>query len=99
LSIKVGVCGIYCGYCPIYKRERKNCFGCEWVNEQLRKFRESHKGCAFWECAKEKNVKCCFLCKDFPCQPHYGKEAVYTQEALTMWKELMEKGFIFAKLL
>jgi len=98
LSIKAGVCGIYCGYCPIYKREQKNCFGCEWVNEQLRKFRESHKGCAFWECAKEKNVKCCFLCKDFPCQLHYGKEAVYTQEALSMWKELMEKGFIFGKL-
>jgi len=93
----VGVCGIYCEYCPVYRLKQKNCLGCDWVNEQLRRSRESHKGCAFWECAKEKNVKCCFLCREFPCPLHYGREAVYTPEALNMWKELMEKGFSFGK--
>jgi len=28
---------------------------------------------------------------------HYGKEAVYTTEALNMWKELMETGLNFGK--
>ncbi|MCK4313849.1 DUF3795 domain-containing protein [Candidatus Bathyarchaeota archaeon] len=97
MNIEVGICGVYCGYCPVFKREEKRCLGCEWVNKQLRLSRESHKGCAFWECAKEKNIKCCFLCEKFPCQLHYGKEAVYTPETLQMWKELIEQGFIFSK--
>jgi len=97
LEVEAGTCGIYCGYCPVYKRKEKGCLGCEWVNEQLRKVKESHKGCAFWECAEAKDLKCCLLCKEFPCQLHYGKEAIYTTEALNMWKELMEKGFNFSK--
>ncbi|MEM3458138.1 MAG: DUF3795 domain-containing protein [Candidatus Bathyarchaeia archaeon] len=95
MNTEAGMCGIYCECCPVYKRKEKRCFGCDWVNEQLRKVRDSHRGCAFWECAKEKNVKSCFLCKEFPCLLHYGKEAVYTAEALNMWKELIEKGFSF----
>ncbi|MFZ0966001.1 MAG: hypothetical protein WAN82_05190 [Candidatus Bathyarchaeia archaeon] len=54
MSIKVGICGIYCGYCSIYKREQKNCFGCEWVNEQLRNVRESHKVAPFGNVLKRK---------------------------------------------
>jgi len=97
LGIEVAACGVYCGYCPVYSRKEKSCQGCDWVNEQLRKVRESHRGCAFWECAKEKNVKSCFLCKEFPCQLHYGKEAVYTPDALNMWKELIETGLGFGR--
>jgi hypothetical protein len=97
LGIEAAACGVYCRYCPVYRRKRKSCQGCDWANEQLRKARESHKGCAFWECVKENNVKSCFLCEKFPCQLHYGKEAVYTKEALNMWKELIENGLSFGK--
>jgi len=94
---KVGICGVYCGYCPVYGRKQKQCLGCEWVNGQLKRSRESKKGCAFFECAKKKKVECCFLCKGFPCSHHYGEEAVYTPQALEMWKELIEKGFDFSE--
>ena len=34
----------------------------------------------------------------FPCKTHYDpKEAVYTKQALDMWKELEEKGFTFGE--
>jgi hypothetical protein len=63
--------------------------------EQLRNVRWANKGCAFWECAEEKNVKWCFLCKNFLCQLHYRKEAVYTQEELSIWKELIKRIYFW----
>ncbi len=91
VSIQIGACGICCEYCPIYRREEKRCLGCEWSNEQLRK--SGYEICAFWKCSKGKGVKCCFLCEEFPCQLHYGKKAIYTPEALNIWKKLKERGF------
>jgi hypothetical protein len=36
------------------------------------------------------------MCKEFPCQTHYDpKEAVYTKQALDMWKELKKTGLNF----
>jgi hypothetical protein len=62
----------------------------------LRKSRESHKGCIFFECAQTRNVECCFQCNDFPCETHYNpEEAVYTKQALDMWKELSKTGLTF----
>jgi hypothetical protein len=87
LGAEAAACGICCRYCPVYELKEKGCEGCDWVNDKLRKVRESHEGCAFWECAKEKNVKCCFLCSEFPWKLHYGKEAIYASEALNMWKD------------
>jgi hypothetical protein len=96
LKDPVGVCGVYCGFCPTFRLDRNRCFGCNWVSEQLRKTRETHRGCIFWECAKNKKVESCFLCKEFPCKTHYdSNEAVYTRQALDMWKELKETGFDF----
>jgi len=98
LNKQIGACGIYCGYCPTFRLEQNRCFGCDWVSKKLRKARESKKGCSFWECCQDKNVKCCFQCKEFPCKMHYEpKEAVYTKQALDMWKELEEKGFTFGE--
>jgi len=62
----------------------------------LRKARETHRGCIFWECAQNKKVECCLLCIEFPCKTHYNpKEAVYTRQALDMWKELGKTGLTF----
>jgi len=75
---------------------QNRCFGCDWVSKKLRKVRESKKGCSFWECCQDKNVKCCFQCKEFPCKKHYNsKEAVYTRQALDMWKKLGKTGLTF----
>jgi hypothetical protein len=62
----------------------------------LRKTRETKKGCILWECAQNKKVENCLMCKEFPCETHYDpKEAIYTKQALDMWKELRKTGLNF----
>jgi hypothetical protein len=62
----------------------------------VRRSRESKKGCVFWECAQNKKVECCLMCKEFPCETYYDpKEAVYTKQALDTWKELRKTGLTF----
>jgi hypothetical protein len=96
LEEHIGACGVHCGFCPTFRLKQNRCLGCEWANGMLRKSRENHKGCVFFECAQTKNVECCFQCKEFPCEIHYDqKEAVYTKQALDMWKELAKTGLTF----
>jgi len=98
LNQQVGACGIYCEFCPVFALPQNRCFGCEWVNDQYRKYGDSHRGCSFWECAKEKGSECCYQCKEFPCKTHYDPEkAVYTKQALDSWKKLRETGITFEK--
>ena len=93
LKKEVGACGIYCGFCKTFRLGHDRCLGCDWGNKRLRKVRESRKGCVFWECIQEKKVECCLMCEEFPCKIHYdSKEAVYTRQALDMWKELGKTG-------
>jgi len=36
------------------------------------------------------------MCREFPCDTHYDpKEAIYTEQALDMWKELKKTGLTF----
>ena len=72
----VGVCGVYCGFCPVFDVE---CPGCL---EDPRS-----KECALYACASEKPVGCCFQCAEFPCRIHY-EEGVYKKEALDSWKKM-----------
>ncbi|HXX88580.1 MAG TPA: hypothetical protein VEH86_09060 [Candidatus Acidoferrum sp.] len=93
---KVGACGIHCGSCRAFRLDHDRCLGCDWANEMLRKSRDSKKGCTFWECVVSKNAECCLACDEFPCQTHYDpKEAIYTKQALDMWKELRKTGLTF----
>jgi hypothetical protein len=92
------MCGIYCEHCPIFRRKENRCYGCEWINSKKRQLRESHKGCCFYECAQKKDLESCFLCEEFPCNTHYDpKEAVYTEQSLQTWKELIKRGIVFEK--
>jgi hypothetical protein len=62
----------------------------------LRISRENKKGCVFWECTQEKGVENCLKCQDFPCETHYDpKQAIWTKQALDMWKELAKTGMTF----
>ena len=51
----ISYCGICCSLCPSYKS--KQCQGCPEL-----------RGCKIVRCAKEKNIRFCFLCKKFPCK-------------------------------
>jgi len=93
---QVGACGIHCGSCPTFRLDHDRCHGCDWANEMLRRSRETKKGCVFWECAQNRKAECCLMCEKFPCETHYDpKEAVYTKQALDMWKELKKTGLTF----
>ena len=50
----ISYCGICCSLCPAYKS--KNCPGCPKL-----------KNCKIVQCAESKKIKCCFSCKEFPC--------------------------------
>jgi len=92
LREQIGACGIYCGFCPVFNLEQNRCFGCEWLDKQLKK-RGKHEGCVFWECTQNRNLKCCFQCKEFPCKTHYNpKRSVYTRGSLNSWKKLAKTG-------
>ncbi|RLI20550.1 hypothetical protein DRO54_06035 [Candidatus Bathyarchaeota archaeon] len=58
----VAACGLFCGWCPFYLvgSEEFKCGGC-WSREK----------CAIRDCAKEKGLKICTYCKEFPCQKLY----------------------------
>ncbi|MDH5733960.1 MAG: hypothetical protein OEY88_09305 [Candidatus Bathyarchaeota archaeon] len=93
---QVAACGIYCSFCPTFRLDRDRCFGCNWADQMLRKARESNKLCIFWECSQNRKIECCLLCEEFHCKTRYDqKEAVYTKQALDMWKELGETGLTF----
>lgn len=51
---KISYCGICCNICPPYREGE--CPGCYELDE-----------CKINQCAKSKNIKYCFLCKEFPC--------------------------------
>jgi hypothetical protein len=96
LQRQVGACGIHCGSCPTFRLDHDRCYGCDWANEMLRISRETRKGCVLWECAQKRKVECCLVCKEFPCETHYDpKEAIYTKQAIDMWKELGKTGMTF----
>ncbi len=50
----ISYCGICCSICPAYRS--KGCQGCLALDE-----------CKISQCAKDKNLRYCFFCNDFPC--------------------------------
>ncbi len=50
----ISYCGICCSLCPSYE---KYCPGCPELED-----------CRIVCCAKSKNIRYCFRCKDFPCK-------------------------------
>lgn len=56
-----GICGLFCGTCPMYPR---HCHGC--LSDKLAPHcRTCPNG--FRSCAKQKGVTWCFECAEFPC--------------------------------
>ena len=65
-SSLIAPCGMNCGICMAYLREKKKCPGCRESNEN-KSF--SVVNCRIKNCdeLKKNNVKFCFTCKKFPC--------------------------------
>ena len=64
-SSLIAPCGMNCGVCMAYLREKRKCPGCRGSNEN--KFSRVH--CRIKNCDEltKKNNKFCFMCKKFPC--------------------------------
>lgn len=55
-------CGVYCGGCPVYIRQRKPCPGAE------KSRRCESKNCRFYLCTRAKKVDFCHQCPEYPCK-------------------------------
>jgi hypothetical protein len=57
-------CGINCRLCGAFFRKKRACPGCHLPGE----YKSSHcYSCMIKNCAKEKGLKYCSACTDFPC--------------------------------
>jgi hypothetical protein len=60
----IAPCGMNCGVCLAYLREKNKCHGCREAEKNKPKTRVS---CRIRICSKRKG-KYCFECTEFPCQ-------------------------------
>ena len=63
----IAPCGMNCGICYAFLREKNNCPGCRFFDSEKP---VSIARCKIRNCEKIKNkkVKFCFQCSDFPCK-------------------------------
>lgn len=91
---RIPACGVFCGGCPTYTREKNPCPGAEINIKRC----ESCK--TFHLCCKEKGITHCFECKEFPCRKFksfskrwvkYGQDFIENQKML---KKIGEEEFL-----
>ncbi len=58
---RVPPCGVFCGGCPNYLRERNPCPGAQLSR------RCALKACRFYTCSQEKGIAHCCQCREYPC--------------------------------
>jgi len=91
----IAQCGMNCGVCMAYLREKNKCPGCRWpnANKPVTRVRCKIKNCKGFQKGK---VKFCFECKNFPCDDlehldnRYKKK--YDMSMIKNLKKIEEKG-------
>lgn len=91
---RIPACGVFCGGCPTYTRDKKPCPGAEINIKRC-------EGCTtFHLCCKDKGILHCYKCIDFPCKKFkdfskrwlkYGQDFIENQKLL---KELGYDNFL-----
>jgi hypothetical protein len=91
---RVPACGVYCGGCPMYLKEKKPCPGAEINSARCENCKSFHL------CCKERGITHCYECTTFPCYrfkrfaknwEKYGQNFLENQERL---KESGIEGFL-----
>ncbi len=91
---RVPSCGVFCGGCPSYTREKKPCLGAEMNSKRCDNCKSYHL------CCKEKGISHCYECPTFPCSRFkrfsktwlkYGQNLIENQINL---KEQGEENFL-----
>jgi hypothetical protein len=58
---RIPACGVFCGGCPMYLKDKNPCPGAEINQARCEKCKTFHL------CCREHNITHCFQCKIFPC--------------------------------
>lgn len=86
---RVPACGVFCGGCPTYTRNKNSCPGAEINIKRCEKCKTFHL------CCLEKGISHCYECSIFPC-PKFKSFAKrwlkYGQDFIENQKLLKEKG-------
>lgn len=91
---RIPACGVFCGGCPMYTRQKNPCPGAE-IN-----FKRCESCKTFHLCCKEKGITHCYQCNEFPCLKFkrfaknwlkYGQDFIENQKLL---KKAGEKEFL-----
>ena len=91
---RVPACGVFCGGCPTYTRDKKPCLGAELNKEKCEKCKTFHL------CCVDKGITHCYQCEVFPCAKFksftkrwlkYGQNFVTNQKLL---KQVGEMEFL-----
>ena len=86
---RIPACGVFCGGCPSYTRDEKNCQGAEENKTRCEKCR------TFYLCCVEKGITHCYLCHLFPCTKFKGftkRWLKYGQDFIENQKFLKQVG-------
>ena len=63
---RIPACGVFCGGCPTFLKDRSPCPGAEINSQRCEKCKTFHL------CCKEKEITHCYICKEFPCRKFKG---------------------------
>ena len=58
---RVPACGVFCGGCPTYTRDKKPCLGADKNTARCQRCQTLHL------CCQEREISHCYKCDDFPC--------------------------------
>jgi hypothetical protein len=61
----IAACGMNCGLCAAYLREKNTCPGCNVYDANMP---VSRKRCVMRSCGKRGESRFCFSCSTFPCE-------------------------------
>lgn len=91
---RIPACGVFCGGCPMYIRDKRTCPGAEINCARC-------EGCkSYHQCCEKRGIKHCYECNIFPCAKYkrftkswekYGQNLIDNQILL---KENGEEGFL-----
>jgi hypothetical protein len=82
---RIPACGVFCGGCPVYTRNKKSCPGAELNAKRCDNCKSFHL------CCTERGITHCFECKIFPCSKFkrfakswlkYGQDMIENQNLL-----------------
>lgn len=84
---RIPACGVFCGGCPLYTKEKKPCLGAEINIKRCEECKTFHL------CCKERDIENCFQCDIFPCY----KFKRFTNNWLKYGQNLIENQYLLKR--